>query len=117
MPDAILPVRRSAAALPCLPLLLAACVNAARAPSGRAAGSADPVRHPSMKIRVRPSRPTCWTPTCAAWKEIALMDASGSHFIPLSKYDEQGLQVAATAACRCRITAGCGKVNGDSTRT
>jgi hypothetical protein len=102
MPDAILPrpVVPAAALALLLPLLLAACGEQhARPGQAGPPGSADQAGHPSNED----PRPTLTPDLLDAYvrgmeEEIALMDASGSHFIPLSKYDEQGLQVAATAA-------------------
>lgn len=99
--DSFRPISRIAG-LVLVPLLLAACADATTAGAGAeqqaARGSADS----STRASNEDPRPTITPDLLDAYirgmeEEIRLMRASGSHFISLSKYDEQGLQVAEKA--------------------
>ena len=99
------PLRKAArtAGLALLPILLAACGDGApSAPSAGASAATDGAAGSAPRASNEDPRPTLTSDLLDAYvrgmeEEIVLMDASGSHFISLSKYDEQGLQVAATA--------------------
>lgn len=89
-----------------VPLLLAACVDRAQPePAGSAAADRSAARAStgsSARASNEDPRPTITPDLLDAYirgmeEEIALMRATGSHFIALSKYDEQGLQVAEKA--------------------
>src|SRR5690554_6699329 len=96
------PISR-AAGLVLIPLLLAACVDRAQPEPADNAGADRSAAHASTDSGARASnedpRPTITPDLLDAYirgieEEIVLMQATGSHFISLSKYSDQGLQVA-----------------------
>ncbi|HIY71078.1 MAG TPA: hypothetical protein H9827_06390 [Candidatus Luteimonas excrementigallinarum] len=104
MPASI-PLRRISriAGLALVPLLLAACGDRAQPePADNAVadrGAARASTDSGARASNEDPRPTITPDLLDAWirgmeEEIALMRATGSHFISLSKYDENGLQVA-----------------------
>lgn len=94
------------AGLVLIPLLLAACGDPAQPERADSAGADRAAARASTDSGARASnedpRPTITSDMLDAYirgmeEEITLMRATGSHFISLSKYDENGLQVAEKA--------------------
>src|SRR5690606_5418960 len=75
----------------------AAAADAATVASAGAAAATDSKRAPGKSQRPELTLAMFDAYARGIEKEIAFMQASGSHFVSLSRYDEEGLQVAATA--------------------
>lgn len=105
-PTLLGPISRTAG-LVLIPLLMAACADATTAGAGAEQPAARASAESSARLSNDDPRPTITPDLLDAYvrgmeEEIRLMQATGSHFISLSKYDEQGLQVAEKAGLTMR---------------